>query len=341
MQIDINLGERSYAVAIKMLEKLELKDKKLLIVTNHTISSLHLEYLLKRLEAKELHIATIKDGEEYKNMETIEEILRVAFDAKLDRGSLFVAFGGGVIGDMTGFASGIFQRGVDFIQIPTTLLSMVDASVGGKTGINNEFGKNLVGLFHQPLAVHIDTYFLSTLPKREFGAGVAEVIKMAVTFDSEFFIWLEKNRLESRENIEYAIKKCVEIKAKVVEQDEKESGIRAALNYGHTFAHVIENLTNYKTYLHGEAVSIGISMANRLALHLGNITKEEEERVLRLLLSYNLPIKFDVKNREEFYEKFFLDKKSKNSKITFILPKSIGGVEFRDDISKEAVLEIL
>ncbi len=341
MQIDINLGERSYAVAIKTLEGLALKDKKLLIVTNHTISSLHLEYLLKRLEAKELHIATIKDGEEYKNMETIEEILRVAFNAKLDRGSIFVAFGGGVIGDMTGFASGIFQRGVDFIQIPTTLLSMVDASVGGKTGINNEFGKNLVGLFHQPLSVHIDTFFLGTLPEREFGAGVAEIIKMAVTFDSKFFIWLEKNRLDNRENIEYAIKKCVEIKAKVVEMDEKESGIRAALNYGHTFGHAIENLTNYKTYLHGEAVSIGISMANRLASKLGNITKEEEERILHLLLSYNLPITFDIQDREEFYEKFFLDKKSKDSKITFVLPKSIGGVEFRDDISKEAVLEIL
>ncbi len=341
MQIDINLGERSYAVAIKTLEGLALKDKKLLIVTNHTISSLHVEYLLKRLEAKELHIATIKDGEEYKNMETIEEILRVAFNAKLDRGSIFVAFGGGVIGDMTGFASGIFQRGVDFIQIPTTLLSMVDASVGGKTGINNEFGKNLVGLFHQPLSVHIDTFFLGTLPEREFGAGVAEIIKMAVTFDSKFFIWLEKNRLDNRENIEYAIKKCVEIKAKVVEMDEKESGIRAALNYGHTFGHAIENLTNYKTYLHGEAVSIGISMANRLASKLGNITKEEEERILHLLLSYNLPITFDIQDREEFYEKFFLDKKSKDSKITFVLPKSIGGVEFRDDISKEAVLEIL
>ena len=243
VKIDLT-NDNSYEIYIEKLKALSF-DRKVVVVTNPTVAGFHLEYLKSKLTAKELSICTIKDGEEYKNMQTLEDILSSCFEAKLDRKSLLVAFGGGVIGDMTGFAASIYQRGIDFIQIPTTLLSQVDASVGGKTGINNKYGKNLVGTFHQPKAVYIDSSFLKTLPKREFGAGVAEIIKMAVCFNKDFFSWLENNDLRDEKNIDIAIQKSVETKAWVVSQDEKEQGLRAALNYGHTFGHVIENITNY------------------------------------------------------------------------------------------------
>lgn len=341
MIVKIELGNsNSYEIFIERLKDLYF-DRKVVVVTNPTVSSFHLEYLKTKLSARELTICTIADGEEYKNMQTLEMILDSCFEAKLDRKSLLVAFGGGVIGDMTGFAASIYQRGVDFIQIPTTLLSQVDASVGGKTGINNKYGKNLVGIFHQPKAVYIDSTFLKTLPKREFGAGIAEIIKMAVCFNSEFFTWLENNDLNDEKNIDIAIQKSVQTKAWVVSQDEKEQGLRAALNYGHTFGHVIENLTKYKTYLHGEAVGIGMCMANALAVKLGIMSKENEKRVKDLLQKYSIPTTFKIENVEDFYEHFYLDKKSSNSKIKFIVPIEIGDCKITDEIKKEDVIEVL
>ncbi|MDX4048394.1 3-dehydroquinate synthase [Aliarcobacter skirrowii] len=341
MIVKIELGNsNSYEIFIERLKDLYF-DRKVVVVTNPTVSSFHLEYLKTKLSARELTICTIPDGEEYKNMQTLEMILDSCFEAKLDRKSLLVAFGGGVIGDMTGFAASIYQRGVDFIQIPTTLLSQVDASVGGKTGINNKYGKNLVGTFHQPKAVYIDSTFLKTLPKREFGAGVAEIIKMAVCFNKDFFEWLEQNDLNDEKNIDIAIQKSVQTKAWVVSQDEKEQGLRAALNYGHTFGHVIENLTNYKTYLHGEAVGIGMCMANALAVKLGIMSKENEKRVKDLLQKYSIPTTFKIENVEDFYEHFYLDKKSSNSKIKFIVPIEIGDCKITDEIKKEDVIEVL
>lgn len=341
MTVNINLDDnKSYNIFIENLKELHF-DRKVVVVTNPTISSFHLEYLKSKLKAKELSICTIPDGEEYKNMQTLEKILDFCFEARLDRKSLLIAFGGGVIGDMTGFAASIYQRGIDFIQIPTTLLSQVDASVGGKTGINNKFGKNLIGTFHQPKAVYIDSSMLKTLPKREFGAGVAEIVKMAVTFNKDFFTWLETNDLNDEENIKIAIKKSVEIKADVVSKDEKELGIRAALNYGHTFAHVIENETNYKTYLHGEAVGIGMCMANALGVKLGFMSKDESLRVKSLLEKYNIPTTYKINDIEGFYEHFFLDKKSSNNKIKFILPLGIGNCKITDEINKNDVIQIL
>lgn len=341
MTVKIDLSnENSYEIYIDKLQSLSF-DRKVVVVTNPTISGFHLDYLKSKLSAKELSFCIIPDGEEYKNMQTLEEILESCFLAKLDRKSLLVAFGGGVIGDMTGFAASIYQRGIDFIQIPTTLLSQVDASVGGKTGINNKFGKNLIGSFHQPKAVYIDSSFLKTLPKREFGAGVAEIIKMAVCFNNEFFIWLENNDLREEKNIDIAIQKSVETKAYVVSIDEKEQGLRAALNYGHTFGHVIENLTNYKTYLHGEAVGIGMCMANALAVKLGFMTKQDEQRVKNLLEKYNIPTTYKITDIEDFYEHFLLDKKSSNSKIKFIVPLGIGDCKITDEIKKDDVCEIL
>lgn len=343
MKVAISFQKQStqgYSVFIDELHTITL-DTKVAIVTNPTVQNLHIEKLLKIIQAKECHVITIPDGEEYKNFDTLNFILEECFKHKLDRKSILIAFGGGVIGDMTGFAASIYQRGIRFIQIPTTLLAQVDASVGGKTGINNSFGKNLVGSFWQPMAVYCESAFLKTLPKREFGAGVAEIIKMAVTFDKDFFEWLEKNNLHVENNLREAIKKCVQIKANVVSLDEREEGIRAVLNYGHTFGHVIENETNYKTYLHGEAVAIGMCMANKLAFCLDLLSLEEMSRVQLLLQQYDLPIKYKIKSVSKFYDAFFLDKKSHNSKIKFILPCGIGGYVIKDDIPQNQVFDML
>ena len=343
MVVNIDFQEKktdSYKVFINELDILEFNSK-VAIVTNTTVSSLHVKKLLASLKAPSCHVITIEDGEQYKNLETLNFILEECFKYKLDRKSTLIAFGGGVVGDMTGFAASIYQRGIDFIQVPTTLLSQVDASVGGKTGINNKFGKNLIGTFWQPRAVYCETEFLKTLPQREFSAGIAEIIKMAVTFDKEFFEWLEEHTLLKEQNLQFAISKSIKIKADVVASDEREEGIRAVLNYGHTFAHVIENQTAYKRYLHGEAVAMGIDMANSLALKLGLIKEDELLRIRNLLMRYNLPVSYKITSPEEFYEAFFLDKKSHNSKIKFILPHSIGNFEMRDDIPKEIVIKTL
>ncbi len=332
--------DRSYDIHIGSLPSIELSGKAV-VVTNPKVAGLHLGYLLPKLSAKELFIVTLPDGEEYKNQESLEYLLDRLFDHQIDRKSTLVAFGGGVIGDMTGFAASIYQRGIDFIQIPTTLLSQVDASVGGKTGINNRFGKNLIGAFYQPKAVYIDPYFLTTLPKREFAAGVAEIVKMAVVFDKEFFEWLERADLSDTDQLAQAIKRSVELKAAIVAKDEKEGGVRASLNYGHTFAHVIENETNYSTYLHGEAVAIGMVMANELAKRVGLLGEEDARRIEALLKRYDLPTCYPVKDPRNFYEHFFLDKKSFNQKLTFVLPKGIGDFLITDKIKEEDIMSVL
>ena len=343
MHVNITLNptpSRNYTVFIDELATLFF-DTKVMIVTNTTVAQLHLETLTSKLNAKELYHVILPDGEMYKNFESLNLILNACFEHRLDRKSLLIAFGGGVIGDMTGFAASMYQRGIDFIQIPTTLLSQVDASVGGKTGINNTYGKNLIGAFWQPRAVYCESAFLKTLPKREFSAGVAEIIKMAVTFDKAFFEWLEEHDLHDDAHLKVAIAKSVAIKADVVSQDETEQGIRAVLNYGHTFAHVIENQTKYSTYLHGEAVAIGMVMANRLAQKLGLLSKEEEGRIEALLKRYALPTTYRIEDVEAFYQAFFLDKKSANDKIKFILANTLGGHQIRNDIAKELVINVL
>lgn len=329
-----------YTITFGDLHKITHKDK-ILIVTNPKIAGLHLQTLLANLDAKEIYCHTIPDGENYKNFETMNGILEAAFNHQLNRNSLMIAFGGGVIGDIVGFASGIFMRGIDFIQIPTTLLAQVDSSVGGKTGINNHFGKNLIGLFHQPKAVFIHPPFLSTLPKRELSAGMAEIIKMAVCFDKDFFKVLQNADIANQEALLNIIYQAVSIKAKVVAEDEKEHGIRAALNYGHTFGHIIEKESGYGHYLHGEAVGIGIIMANKLALRLNLITQEEEKSISELLQNYQIPTTYKIKDIESFYQAFFWDKKTSNNRIKFILPNGIGNVCFKEDIPKETILEVL
>ena len=340
--IDIKTKEdKSYNIYIEPLKEIEL-DSKVAIVTNPTVAKYHLQKALDAIKAPLVEVIEVPDGEEYKSIDTILDILDRLFQAKFDRKSTLIALGGGVIGDMTGFSASIYQRGINFIQMPTTLLSQVDASVGGKTGVNNRYGKNLIGSFYQPKAVYIDPAFLDTLPKREFNAGLAEAIKMAIMFDREFFEFLKEANFSKKEDTIKVIAKSVELKANVVNQDEKEKGLRAVLNYGHTFGHVVENLTNYKEYLHGEAVAIGMVMANELAIKLNLLSKKEANEIKELLIKNSLPTTFEIEDVEDFYEHFFLDKKSSNNKIAFILPNGeIGTHIIKDDIPKETILEVL
>jgi len=343
MQVNIPLKQvidNSYDITIDKIPSM-VYDKKVAIVTNPKVAGLHLAYLLPKISAKELYIITVADGEEYKNQASIDLILESLFNHRFNRKSLLIAFGGGVIGDMTGYVASIYERGIDFVQIPTTLLSQVDASVGGKTGMNNAYGKNLIGAFHQPKEVYIDSYFLTTLPAREFSAGVAEVIKMAVTFNAAFFEYLESADLSDTTVLQEVIKQAVQTKADVVAKDEKEHGLRAALNYGHTFGHVVENETKYKKYLHGEAVAIGMVMANELAVKLALMSEDEAMRVKKVLKKYNLPTSYTVENTESFYETFFLDKKSSDARVMFILPVGIGGVKMSDAIDKNILVDVL
>jgi len=330
-----------YDITIDNLPRLKF-DCKVAVVTNSTVAPLHLNRVLDQIDAQLVETIILPDGEEYKTIESVMEVLDTLFSAKFDRGSMLIALGGGVIGDMTGFSASIYQRGISFTQIPTTLLSQVDASVGGKTGVNNSYGKNLIGSFWQPKAVYIDIDFLSTLPDREFSAGIAEVVKMAVMFDDKFFTYLQENNLKEENSIKEMIRGSVELKASVVNQDEKEQGIRAVLNYGHTFAHVIEKETKYTRYLHGEAVSIGIVMANALACKLGLLSPRDALAIKTLLEQNNLPVDYEIANIDEFYANFALDKKSSNGKAKFILPNGkIGTHIILSDIDEKTIKDVL
>lgn len=347
MKVEVKLKENSYQVFINELDKLKFKGK-VAIVSNAKVSGLHLQSLLSKIEADEIFVISIKDGEEYKNLITVEEILNQLFVSKLDRKSTLIAFGGGVVSDIVGFVASIYQRGIDFVNIPTTLLACVDAAVGGKTGVNNSFGKNLIGTFKQPKAVYCESSFLKTLEKRELSAGMAEFIKMALSFDVEILDFIEnideKAFFEnSLDDAIYSkiIEKSIALKADVVSKDEKENSLRMLLNYGHTFAHIIENQTNYKRFLHGEAVAIGMNMANHLALNLGLLKESEVKRVVEILKKFDLPTHYKINDVNEFYQAFFLDKKSHNKKINFILLSALGKAFIKDDVSKDAILHTL
>ena len=346
MKIEVKLKENSYQVFINELKELEFKGK-VAIISNAKVAGLHMQSLLSKIKADELFIITIKDGEEYKSLATAEEILNQLFTSKLDRKSTLIALGGGVISDIVGFVASIYQRGIDFINIPTTLLACVDAAVGGKTGVNNSFGKNLIGTFKQPKAVYCESSFLKTLPQRELSAGMAEFIKMALSFDEKSLEFIEKlDEKDFFQNFDdeiykQIIAKSVELKADVVSKDEKENNLRMLLNYGHTFAHIIENQTSYKGFLHGEAVAIGMNMANRLALNLGLLKEDEVKKVQRLLSKFKLPTSYKIDDVNEFYEAFFLDKKTHNEKINFILLSKLGEAFIKNDVPKDVLLRTL
>lgn len=337
-EIIVQTNMQSYPITIGKLNSLKFKDKSVMLITSKNIATLYLDYVLSLIQAQSIHTCIVDDSEINKDMKNIDIILEYAFKNKLNRNSLMIALGGGVITDMVGFASGIFQRGIDFISIPTTLLAMVDASVGGKCGVNNEYGKNLIGLFHQPKQVFVDTMFLRTLSERELHAGIAEIIKIFACFD---YVLLQDFTLR---DLEFHIIQSIHLKAYIVGQDEKERhGLRALLNYGHTFGHAIELENNFNEFLHGEAVSMGIVMANRLSVKLGLLSEDVENFICSLLDRIGLPTHYKIKNIDSFYQSFFYDKKSLDSKLHFVLLESKESIKatIHNDIDKAVIYEVL
>lgn len=318
--------------------------KKVLVISNPEIFNYYGQTTLQSLTQAgfEVDYHLIPPGETHKTLNSISAIYDKALSLRLERNSTMVALGGGVIGDMTGFAAATWLRGINFMQIPTSLLAMVDASVGGKTGVNHPQGKNLIGAFYQPKLVLMDPMVLKTLPEREFRAGMAEVIKYGVIWDKELFIRLESaDSLESMnvlsaELLGYILQRSCLAKAEVVRQDEREGGLRAILNYGHTVGHGVESLTNYNTFVHGEAVAIGMAVAGKIALQAQLWSQEELIRQNDLIKKTGLPLDIpeEVK-REDLLNSLQWDKKVKGGKVRFILPTQIGKVVITDEITED------
>lgn len=349
----VDLAERSYPIYIGrgLLENSNWQDilcsrSQILIVTNVTIARFYLDKLHKVLLSAnnklQIDDVLLPDGEQYKNWQTLNLVYDKLLENKHERGTLLIALGGGVVGDMTGFAAATYQRGVDFIQVPTTLLSQVDSSVGGKTGINHPLGKNMVGAFYQPKCVIIDVDSLQTLPDRELSAGLAEIIKYGLIMDEEFFLWLEENigALMQRdpEALGYAIERSCADKAAIVSADEKESGNRALLNFGHTFGHAIEAHQGYGNWLHGEAVATGMVIAAEFSQELGWLKPDQVVRIRKLLEKASLPVKVPAAmTTEDFFEKMQVDKKVQRGKIRYVLLKAIGDAVIKGDLTDAKV----
>lgn len=347
-QITVGLDDRSYPIWVgeRILPTLgaALKDvgfpDKVVIVTNPTVGDLYCEEVVDALvsSGRQVSVIRVPDGEEYKTIETLENIYDVLIERRFDRYCGLVALGGGVIGDMAGFAAATFLRGIPFVQIPTTLLSQVDSSVGGKTGVNHPQGKNLIGAFYQPKHVHIDVVALETLPMREYVSGLAEVIKYGIIHDLEFFEWLEEHREvladRSTNALIHAVMRSCQIKADVVEKDEKEQGVRALLNLGHTFGHAVETLAGYGVVKHGEAVSIGMVMAARTAHKMGYCTTEDVQRIIDLLAYFDLPVSPPDYSVAEYLTVMQRDKKVKDGKVRVVLNHGIGSAKLHqiDDL---------
>jgi len=335
--LNVDLGERSYPIAIgpallndSALLARHVHGNKVAIVSNTTVAPLYLERIETGLReaGKQVTTVILPDGEEHKNWSSLMLIFDALLQNKADRKTTLIALGGGVIGDLTGYAAASYMRGVDFIQVPTTLLSQVDSSVGGKTGINHPLGKNMIGAFYQPRAVIADTATLETLPERELSAGLAEVIKYGAVIDLAFFEWIEANigKLMARDKgaLAYAIARSCEIKADVVRQDEREGGLRAILNFGHTFGHAIEAGMGYGAWLHGEAVGCGMVMAADLSQRMGLIDAETVERVRALIAAAGLPVKAPDLGVAKWLEAMEVDKKNEGGAIKFILMNPLG-----------------
>ena len=356
--VNVDLGERSYPIYIGtgLLDDGEalrshVRGSTALVVTNETIAGLgYLDRTVAALEARgDLRVETVvlPDGEEYKNLEVLNQVYTRALETRLDRGTTFVALGGGVIGDMTGYAAASYQRGVKFVQIPTTVMAMVDSSVGGKTGVNHALGKNMIGAFYQPECVLIDIDSLKTLPDREFASGIAEVVKYGLIRDGAFFEWLEANvdKLLARDTaaIAYAVERSCINKAEVVAADEKEGGVRATLNLGHTFGHAIETGLGYGEWLHGEAVSAGMCMAADMSVRLGWIDESLKDRTVALLDKCKTPITVPEKMTvQTFMDLMAVDKKAANGKLRLILLKGpLGECVFTGEFDQSKLKDTL
>jgi 3-dehydroquinate synthase len=317
-----------------------IQGQKALIVTNASIAPLYLQALQDQLSGVQVDTVILQDGERYKTLETLNEIFTQLIQCQHDRKTTLIALGGGVVGDMTGFAAASYQRGVPFIQVPTTLLAQVDSSVGGKTAVNHSLGKNMIGAFYQPRAVIIDTNTLSTLPDREFRAGLAEVIKYGLIADPAFFTWLEQQKqallARDAEALAYAIQRSCINKAEVVSADETEQGIRAILNLGHTFGHAIETFQQYKDWLHGEAVAAGMHMAANLSLLAGKISADDLQRITALLADCGLPVQppSDM-TADDFLNLMVRDKKVLDGQLRLVLLNSIGNATVSADFESK------
>ena len=348
--LSVALGERAYPVHIgagllgeARLYAPHVEGRRVAIVTNPVVAPLYLERVRQALAQAGAQAVPvlIEDGEQAKGWATLEGLFDALLAARLGRDSLIVALGGGIVGDVAGFAAAVYQRGIPFIQVPTTLLAQVDTSVGGKTAINHARGKNMIGAFHQPLAVIADVASLDTLPDRELRSGLAEVIKHGFALDASFVDWLESNveKILRREHgaLGYAIRRSCELKARIVAADERETGERALLNFGHTFGHAIEAGTGYGSWLHGEAVAAGMVMAAELSSLMGQLKKNEVSRVRELLKRAGLPVSGPALAPERMLELMALDKKAAKGKTRFVLLESLGRAALRSDVDEKAV----
>ena len=352
-RLDVALGERSYPIFIGagLLDQPDswvdtIRSNQVMVITNETIAPLYLQRLLRSLSEKQVATVILPDGEQFKNLQTLDQIFSGLLEARHNRTTTLVALGGGVVGDMTGFAAACYQRGVDFIQIPTTLLAQVDSSVGGKTGVNHPLGKNMIGAFHQPRCVIIDTDTLNTLPDNQLAAGLAEVIKYGLILDLDFLQWLESNleQLQSRDPqiLAEAIRRCCTIKAEVVAEDEKEAGKRALLNLGHTFGHAIETYSGYGSWLHGEAVATGTLLAAELSQRLGWLNQTDIDRIKQLFSRAQLPLMPPIgMTSQDFIRLMAVDKKVIDGQLRLILLRQLGEAVITDQFATEALLATL
>lgn len=356
--LTVSLGERSYPIFVgdvgfsdpaKLAEGLApyLKGNQVAIITNETIAPLYLQQVQSALGNRQVDVFQMPDGESYKSLDTYTQVMDFLLEKKHNRSTCLIALGGGVVGDLCGFVAATFQRGVDFIQIPTTLLSQVDSSVGGKTAVNHPAGKNMIGAFYQPLAVFADISVLETLPDREYAAGLAEVVKYGIIYDADFFAWLEANApaLVQREKyaLTHIITRSCEVKAAVVSEDEREGGRRAILNYGHTFGHAIEKLLGYGRLLHGEAVSIGMVMAARLSVEFSGLALADSQRIEKLLQQLNLPVTLKglELNAEAMIDAMGMDKKVVDGELRFVVADQMGSVRVASHVSVSALEKTL
>ncbi|RTZ61945.1 MAG: 3-dehydroquinate synthase [Gammaproteobacteria bacterium] len=351
--LTVDLGERSYPIYIGagLLARSELiadniHGKQVLVVSNETVAPLYLQKVLDSLTSFKVHVTVLPDGEQYKNLDVLNSIFDKLLSVPCSRDVTIIALGGGVVGDITGFAAASYQRGVDFIQIPTTLLAQVDSSVGGKTAVNHPLGKNMIGAFYQPKAVIADIDTLKTLDDRQLSAGLAEVIKYGLIRDASFFRWLEKNMNaltnRSEDALTHAIEESCQIKAEVVAADEREGGLRAILNLGHTFGHAIETAMGYGNWLHGEAIGAGMVAAAEMSQRMGWLESEDVERAISLIKLAGLPIQGPNKlDAGKMIELMQVDKKVQDGRIRLILLKSIGQAVITDDYSRETLTQTI
>ena len=346
--LHVDLGDRSYPIYIghsllaqSELIKQHIKGNQVMVVSNDTVAPLYLPTIREALSGLQYSEVILPDGEQHKTLDVLSTIYDRLLEDRHNRTTTLIALGGGVVGDMTGYAAASYQRGVNFIQVPTTLLSQVDSSVGGKTGVNHPLGKNMIGAFHQPQCVIADTDTLQTLPERELSAGIAEVIKYGLICDAAFYDWLLANveSLMAREpaTLAEAILRSCENKARVVASDEKEAGIRAILNLGHTFGHAIETVQGYGNWLHGEAVAAGMMLAADLSVRMGWLDEEQLPRLSGLLRRAKLPIEPPEMTQQQFLDLMAVDKKVLDGRLRLVLLKALGDAVITSEIAEEDV----